>query len=291
MSYSQRFLDTTPQVVHPAQYDSEAAPEVVQPPEVVPFDQHLYNKNLPQLSQPAMICGIRPKAFWILALAITVILAAAIGAGVGGGLASQKKSSTVLASTTSPSLLSILPPTSTSVASTATGGLQYTVTAPGNLYNSGCHDLQGSATNVDGQIVTPTDLTAPGRPYSINNIDLSFLTQCNTDYPSNDPANSGILDLQWIIRNMSTIYNCLSACAVYNTQLPAGTRNAKTICSGVAYELGYVSGKYFPGGAQLAQCWLKAGVSYTSTNNTLLNNADVPEMAAALLQKPADFYG
>lgn len=37
------------------------------------------------------ICGLTPRIFWILVVASVVVLAAGIGAGVGGGLASQKR--------------------------------------------------------------------------------------------------------------------------------------------------------------------------------------------------------
>ncbi len=106
MAHAQKF-DSGPEVAH----NFASAPEVVptsdleHSPVVYP-DSYNKGRALPApnsdfsdkalelkspKSQGRRICGLSPKAFWIVIIGIVIILAGAVGGGIGGGLASQGK--------------------------------------------------------------------------------------------------------------------------------------------------------------------------------------------------------
>jgi hypothetical protein len=136
------------------------------------------------------------------------------------------------------------------VSSTATVTSTATPTRPA-FYSSA---TTFSSACSQGQRITPSNSAISDYPFSINGTSLIYQTYCDTNILGGDVQE---------IYNLTSLNDCITACGVYNYQLPtvAGfdgysqTPLYDELCSGVAFG--------FPpeAGSSPTRCFLKQGVT------------------------------
>lgn len=209
----------------------------------------------------------RSRAAWVLAVITIVCLAVALGAGLGAGLAAQHKSSS--SSGTSNTV------TKASNTATASGSVTTITPTSSTPPSPICPAANGStyiATN------KPLPTIASQLNLQIAEPNLSFEILCNTNFA--EASGSSIIDIQ-LITNVSTLEECLDACALFSfqTRLEHFPENA---CTGVA--LG-TSNNLETDGDDWQICWLKSNVTLQSPNGTS-NYPGNYDGAVLLNQKP-----
>ncbi|KAI9852958.1 MAG: hypothetical protein M1824_001656 [Vezdaea acicularis] len=197
----------------------------------------IYGEPIPT-KQDRRICGLRPATFWLsLALAAVIIIAAAVGGGVGGTRHTSQSSS--LPSPLTSSLPS--PGASTTSAPVPSSTATTNLTAP----------TQGLAAldcpNINGRTYTKV---AGGNEYS-------FQISCGVDYP----GRGSWVDIIPIAAY--SVYSCMDACAGYNTYY--GSRN----CIGIEFNANLAS----ISGPNLGNCWLKNNTNYAVAGGNTIAGA------------------
>ncbi|RDW63416.1 hypothetical protein BP6252_10961 [Coleophoma cylindrospora] len=176
------------------------------------------------------ICGLSRVCFWIvLAVAATIIVAGAVGGGLGAGLSKKSTSSH-----------SLTTPGTTTTATVSTGP---TSTAPTST-------VKGSSTSTSTtSSATPygTDIAgcpgANGTSYTSSSSTSSFLKLCNQDY--HDPTNGYTINIADTSNPSSTtsLNSCIDSCVAYNTNNNAVPGSGGCVAAVIVMST--------------SQCWLK----------------------------------
>ncbi|KAA6406483.1 MAG: hypothetical protein FRX48_09754 [Lasallia pustulata] len=253
--------------------------EVVPSPGKIPYRHDDAEKlNTSQFTlEKRRPCGLSFVGFWVgIVIIAFVLFGAAIGGGVGVGLAAQRKSTPNAASghsvssfmTTTASSTSSQPPwTTITEASTlsATASAPYsssmatttssTSSQPPSTTNTKASTPSASACPAaDGTTYVPLILDT-SQPYRFNGSVLAYTVRCKTDYAGGAAfGNPSGVDLQ-TLPNVGSLDSCIDACATYSNQLPQ-TANASACCVAV----GWIPAQDC--------CYLKSGVTSSSYNNT-----------------------
>ncbi|OAA55976.1 hypothetical protein LEL_10977 [Akanthomyces lecanii RCEF 1005] len=202
-----------------SKYDPSTAPEVAyhNAPELGPnnesrtgSDPRPVGKSLEQLF----------KVFWGV-IVTTLIVLAALGGGIGGGLAANSHKSP-------PDLVSSAPtPTSTSASTSSSSSISTSATPT----------VTTSCNASDSTFYTPLNQASSNRPYSINGTTLSYQIHCFKNFAASGSGHNPNINTLEETPNLSTLEACITACASYNLAFAAGNPNPSysELCSGVIY--------------------------------------------------------
>ncbi|KAI0872300.1 hypothetical protein GGS24DRAFT_21470 [Hypoxylon argillaceum] len=204
-------------------------------------------------SARSRILGLSIPVFWAVIVTLFVVLAAAIGGGVGGGLSAQRKSvsaSNVSSGSSSGSAPTSATPTSASPTSASSSPSASSTTDSLVPTDGGCPGINGlsyTAYSADGNTIP---VRAGGSPQE-------FQEQCYTNWVNTDSTHD-------ILRTYTpTLENCIVVCAEYNkayfTNLDSNTGVGGGHCVGVTIVKDHAG-----------FCFLKNGTT-TATNNTMGN--------------------
>ncbi|KAI0426676.1 hypothetical protein F5Y09DRAFT_318222 [Xylaria sp. FL1042] len=176
---------------------------------------------LPVPIREQTICGVRRVTFLLSVALAVVIIAAAVGGGVGGSLAVQNAKSTCMGDKNGD--LTVITTTVTAPAATTT-----------------------SATSTTGPLVVPTGVVKLDCPDLTNDIAISlgadswvFTPACGTDYTGSDFG--AVIAYSF--------HDCLQACAAHNHFSGEDECTALTFA---ANQTQYIPSNY-------GNCWLKKG--------------------------------
>lgn len=204
---------------------SHDGPEIVLQPEGNKYYTGSSELNEFALSQPdkpihSVSKTSRNKAFWALAVIAIVCLAVALGAGLGAGLSTKRKSST--------SSIPIITVTQSGNIFTTTQAPAITSTAPSTSTTTSpvCPAANGSS-----YIATNKPSSSLGPEYVISGTSLTYQILCNTNFRTNNITAA--VDMQ-IINNVTSLKECLDACALYSFQTPPNNFPALG-CSGAVW--------------------------------------------------------
>ncbi|KAI9669192.1 MAG: hypothetical protein M1817_004734 [Caeruleum heppii] len=260
--------------------DGLAPSEFADAPERVP-PEYLYAKQTQHLpdakpgggvgSDEREILGLRPRYFWALILLMAIVLAAAIGGGVGAGLASRRRKNAESTSIASSGSFDANTPQNSRPSSNTIPSS--TVTASTAQSSSGCNET-------DRSLFTPSRAGTDNAPYEVNGMTLSYRIFCYENFASADSGhNPGIDNLPGVegLRGVSSLHDCISLCASYNV-IFFGANRAENVswgdlCSGAVY----VAQKPTP------TCWLQNGTTESATS-VLFGDYEVD---SAVLQWPS----
>ncbi|RDW57280.1 hypothetical protein BP5796_12730 [Coleophoma crateriformis] len=185
-------------------------------------------------SRKGRICGLSRVCFWIvLAVAATIIIAGAVGGGLGAGLSKKATGSHSLAPGT----------TTTATVSSVPTSITASSTTPSST-------VKGSSTSTSTtSSATPygTDIAgcpgANGTTYSSSSSTTSFLKLCNQDY--HDPTNGYTINIATTDNPSSTVSlnSCIDSCVAYNADNNAVPGSGGCVAAVIVMST--------------SQCWLK----------------------------------
>lgn len=187
---------------------------------------------------------------------------------------SSSAAATTSASTTSPTASSL--GAQTTITGTKTSSSSASATATG--FTNGC---PGS----DQTVYTPKNPANNSQPVTIWNTTLSYTILCSTNYASKTSGyNPQITELQRV-NNVTTMDDCVTACATYNYQLPnwqndPDNPNFGVLCSNAVF------GIYNK--LTSSTCFLQSG---DYSNATLISFATDSELTTGVLDWPGIVIG
>ncbi|GAW15892.1 hypothetical protein ANO14919_053140 [Xylariales sp. No.14919] len=198
-------------------------------------------------SSPKTILGLSVTVFWVLIVALFIVLAAGIGGGVGGGLSAQKSTSTSDASrgdNSSPSGSgSAESPTASSTAPSPTASSTTDSLVPTDGGCPGINNLGYTPYSADGKPIPLSEGDAP----------QEFREQCWTNWVNTASTHD-------ILRTYTpTLENCIVVCAEYNKAYATNLENNRGVGGGPCVAVTIVK-------EHAGFCYLKNG---TGTNDTM----------------------
>ncbi|TGJ82604.1 hypothetical protein E0Z10_g6165 [Xylaria hypoxylon] len=220
--------------------------------EVAPQPMKAWGQG-PSFSSPAperTICGVRRATFFLSIALVVVIIAAAVGAGVGGSLAVQNAKSACISNTTDEPTVVTTMVTAAVVTMTVTAAAVTT----------------RSATSTSGPLVVPTGVVKLDCPGLTDDMAISlgtdswvFTPTCDLDYSGSDFAAVIVY----------SFHDCLQACAAHNYF------SGEDECTAVTFRADQT--KNIP--THYGNCWLKKG---NPAGNFVSNAASDPVVGAKL---------
>ncbi|MCJ1409995.1 hypothetical protein MMC19_004080 [Ptychographa xylographoides] len=220
-------------------------------------------------TQPARTCGLRRRTFWLLLiLGAIVVLAAALGGGIGGSLASKANTNPTPLSIPTSTLPTVVGATAAAASSTSTS------TSTSSPLPTSPPTTTSTPPISTSTIVSATSTLLRDCPSSndttltvtLGAASLSFLKNCSTAYSASKSVNENFVN-----QPTTSLDDCIALCAQWNINDHVSTSGEPQTCDAVCWRNGF-AGDDYPG-----QCFGFAvaveGDSAATANDTRCDSA------------------